>query len=99
MVMLYVPLTVAPAASCTVIPTLPYVPAVVGAPVKKTVNGDATPPRSPTPRPGGRFVAEAMPHGCVPPETVMVPVKPVWPTVHWFAVSEPVVRAGLMVRA
>src|SRR6516162_9487525 len=34
----------------------------------------------------------------VPPLTGMTPLKPDWPTVHWFVVSDPTTRGALVVR-
>src|SRR3954471_18092727 len=93
MVMLNVPVTVAPVASCTVIEVLANVPAVVGVPVKTTLV-----PATVALRPGGRLDWATTVNDPVPPLIGMVPVKPGWLTVHWVGASAPSAGAALTVK-
>src|SRR5262249_7842634 len=69
MVMLYVPVAVAPVASCTVMDALAKVPAEVGVPVKTTLL-----PLSTAVRPGGKLDWLTRVYAPVPPLTAMTPL-------------------------
>src|SRR5947209_6072420 len=90
--MLKVPLAVPPAASVTLMPTLPKVPTAVGVPLSVMVL-----PLSDAVRPAGRPVALSPLNGPVPALTVMVPLKPDWLTVQAADDSVPSVGAALTV--